>query len=499
MTDQRISIVQDPVTGEYSIEGANPLWAVLTPEHIVPYGAPDPSGTFTSVPAALAPGKEYWWVVLNCYGPTPELSSTVQSGVGSFRIDLPPPAVRALTLLSPPNNSSLSGPSILFQWEAVSNAVVYHFYPFKVEVEAGVQVVRPIWESVIATTNTALDFQAGRLLVAGDYLWKVAADGAEVCSSPWAFRYDAPAARVNLRTLDDRDSDAQNDDIPLPRTTVTYDALAGVDLGLPLATATEGRRTGIAFAPGVYLLNARHGGYAPVRDTLSLVAGRLYEVSLRLRPDPAAVRGNVRDDDGQVVSAATVRAVHSLRSDLARETASNQLGQFSLALPPASWRVWATRSGFRASAEVAVEVRAAEAKELPAALIITRHRNSLTGKVANDAEAPVSGADVLASSGSERFQTSTDASGRLALSLFDGYWNLQAGKAGIVPSTQRGVQLTGGMSYELSPPLVLAPTAAIVAGIVSDGLGPLPEATVRAIPLLVPCKVQSAMDMGALP
>lgn len=497
MTDQGISIVQDPVTGEYSIEGANPLWAVLTPEHIVPYGAPDPSGTFTSVPAALAPGKEYWWVVLNCYGPTPELSSTVQSGVGSFRVDLPPPAVRAPTLLSPPDNSSLSGPTILFRWEAVSNAVVYHFYPFKVEVEAGVQVVRPIWESVIATTNTALDFQAGRLLVAGDYLWKVAAvaaDGAEVCSSPWAFRYDAPTARVNLRTLDDRGTDAPNDDMPLPRTTVSYDALAGVDLGLPLATDTEGRRTGIAFAPGVYVLNARHEGYAPVRDTLSLVAGRLYEVSLRLRPDPAAVRGNVRDHDGQAVSAATVRAVHSLRSDLARETATNQLGQFSLALPPGSWHVWATKSGFRASAELAIEVKAAETKELPAPLTITRHRNSLTGTVTNDAGAPLSGANVLASSGSERFQTSTDASGRFALTLFDGYWNLQASKAGFVPSTQRGVQLTGGMSYELSPPLVLAPTAAIVAGIVSDGLGPLPEATVRAIPTAG--AVQSATSDG---
>ncbi len=485
MTDQRISIVQDPVTGDYSIEGANPLWAVLTSEHTVPYGAPDPSGTFTSVPAPLAAGKEYWWVVLNCYGPTPELSSTVQSGVGSFRIDLPPPAVRAPALLSPPHNATLSEPTILFRWEAVSNAVVYHFYPFKIEVEAGVQVVRPIWESVIATTNTALDFQAARLLVAGDYLWKVAAvaaDGAEVCSIPWTFRYDAPTARVNLRTLDDRGTDAPDDDMPLPRTTVSYDALVGVDLGLPLATDTEGRRTGIAFAPGVYILNARREGYGPVRDTLSVVAGRQYEVALRLRPDPAAVRGTVRDQDGQAVSAATVRAVHSLRSDLARETATNQLGQFSLALPPGSWRVRATKSGFRASPEVAVEVRAGEARELPAPLTVTRHRNSLTGTVVNDTGTPVAGASVSASSGSERVQTFTDASGRYALTLFDGYWSLQASKPGFVASTQRGVQLAGSMSYEVSLPLVLTPTAAIVAGIVSDGLGPLPEATVRAIP-----------------
>ncbi|MBC7188192.1 MAG: metallophosphoesterase, partial [Calditrichaeota bacterium] len=226
MTDQKISIVQDPVTGDYSIEGANPLWAVLTSEHVVPYGAPDPSGTFTSAPAPLAPGGEYWWVVLNCYGPTPELSSTVQSGVGSFRIDLPLPNVRAPALLSPADNASLAGPSILFRWEAVPNAVVYHFYPFKIEVEAGVQVVRPIWESVVATTNTALDLPADRLLVKGDYLWKVAAvaaNGVEVASLPRAFLYDAPAANENLLTLEARGTEAPDDDFPLPRTTVTYD------------------------------------------------------------------------------------------------------------------------------------------------------------------------------------------------------------------------------------------------------------------------------------
>ncbi|MDH7559042.1 MAG: carboxypeptidase regulatory-like domain-containing protein [bacterium] len=486
MTDQKISIVQDPVTGDYSIEGANPLWAVLTSEHGVPYGVPDPSGTFTSAPAPLAPAGEYWWVVLNCYGPTPELSSTAQSGVGSFRVDLPLPNMRAPALLSPADNASLSGPSILFRWEAVRNAVVYHFYPFKIEVEAGVQVVRPIWESVIATTNTALDLPAARLLVKGDYLWKVAAvatNGVEVPSLPRAFRYDAPAATVNLRTLDNRGTEASDDDIPLPRTTVTYDALVGVDLGLPLATDTEGRRNGVLFAPGVYLLRAQREGYAPLRDTLVVATGKVYDVALRLQPDPAAVRGDVRDQTGQAVAAATVRAVHSLRTDLVREGATNQLGQFSLALPPGSWRVSATKSGFRASAEVAVEVKAGEAEELPAPLVVTRNRNALTGAVVNDAGVPVYGATVVATSGSERLQAATDASGRFCFSLFDGSWVLQASKAGFVSSAQRGVSVAGGTSYQISPPLAIMPMAALVAGVVTDGLAPLAQAEIRAIPL----------------
>ncbi|MBC7186900.1 MAG: carboxypeptidase regulatory-like domain-containing protein, partial [Calditrichaeota bacterium] len=292
-----------------------------------------------------------------------------------------------------------------------------------------------------------------------------------------------PAATVNLRTLDARGTEAPDDDVPLPRTTVTYDALVGVDLGLPLATDTEGRRNGVLFAPGVYVLNARREGYAPLCDTLVLANGKAYDVALRLQPDPAAVRGNVRDQDGQAVAAATVRAVHSLRSDLVREGATNQLGQFSLALPPGSWRVSATKSGFRASAEVAVEVKAGEAKDLPTALVVTRNRNALTGAVVNDAGVPVFGATVVATSGSERLQATTDATGRFSLSLFDGYWILQASKAGFVPSTQRGVSVAGGTPYELSPPLSLTPMAALVAGVVTDGLAPLAQAEIRAIPL----------------
>ncbi|MDZ7270323.1 MAG: carboxypeptidase regulatory-like domain-containing protein, partial [candidate division KSB1 bacterium] len=486
MTDQRIRIVQDPVTGEYSIEGANPVWAVLTPECSVPYGAPDPSGTFTSVAPPLAPGGEYWWVVLNCYGPTPELSSTVQSGVGSFRVDMPAPNVRAPTLLAPPDKATLAGANILFRWEAVPNAVAYHFYPFKVELEAGVEVVRPIWETVIATTNTALDFPAGRSLVKGNYLWKVAAVGAngvEVSSSARAFSYEAPSATVNLRTWDDRATPQRDDDIPLPRVTVSYEAIEGVDLGLPLATDTEGKRTGITFAPGVYVLEARREGYAPTRDTLSVLSGRTYEVNLNLRPEPSSVRGSVKDQTGQPVAAATVRATHSLRPDLVRETTSNQLGDFSLALPPGSWRVQATKAGFRPSSEVAVETKAGETTQLPAALRITRNQNSLSGTVVNDGGVAVYGATVVATLGADRMQATTDATGRFAFTLYDGYWTIQASKAGFVSSPARGMSLSGGVAYELTPPLVLTPMAALVAGIVNSGLAPLAEAEVRAIPL----------------
>src|SRR4030067_1251004 len=39
-SDREILILEDPETGELSVEGAHPIWAVLTPESSVPYGVP---------------------------------------------------------------------------------------------------------------------------------------------------------------------------------------------------------------------------------------------------------------------------------------------------------------------------------------------------------------------------------------------------------------------------------------------------------------------------
>ena len=177
LTDQEVILTEDPVTGDYSIEGANPIWAVLTSETSVPYGTPDPSGTFTSFPAPLARGQEYWWVVLNCYGNAPELTSTVQSGVSRFKVDLPLPDLPAPTLLSPADGATLSGETIAFRWTAVTGAIGYNFYPYKIEIEEGIEVVRPIWEMVLTTTNTLIEYEAAKRMVQGRYQWRVAALG----------------------------------------------------------------------------------------------------------------------------------------------------------------------------------------------------------------------------------------------------------------------------------------------------------------------------------
>jgi len=95
LSDKEVVILEDPVTGEFELEGANFIWANLTSANSVVYGTMDPSGNFTSIPPPLAPGTHYYWFVLNCYGNTPELISTVQSGLSFFYVDIPPPGIDA--------------------------------------------------------------------------------------------------------------------------------------------------------------------------------------------------------------------------------------------------------------------------------------------------------------------------------------------------------------------------------------------------------------------
>lgn len=484
LTDQEIVITTDPETGEYSLEGANPIWAVITPENSVTFGAPDPSGNFTNYPAPLTPGEDYWWIVLNCYGNAPELVSTVQSGVSQFHIDLPLPDLNPPDLISPENLAELSGDKILFRWSAVSNAVGYHFYPYKIELEEGIEVVRPVWESVITTTNTLLEYDAKNLFAKGSYQWKVAAlaeDGTEVPSESRRFQYDAPFTTLNIKTWNNRGTQSPNDDDVLPRVTVSYDAISGVDMGLPLSTDEHGNRSDLIFSPGVYIFTSSKDGFAPSVDTLTLVEGQTIQVDFRLTPDPSTLIGEVRDLEDAGIAAATVTAQHSLHPDIKRINSTNHDGQFSLSLIPGPWIVTALKNGYTSQEPVSISVESGAIKSLTSPLLLIRNENEISGTVINPNGQSIYGAQVSIAE-LEDSQQSTDANGRFLFNVSDGTWQIIAGKTGFTSPTPRSITVTGGQSVEISPSIELTPAGAIISGSVNDGHKAVAAATVRAVP-----------------
>ncbi len=485
MTDQKPVVTEDPETGDFSIEGANPIWAVLTSENSVPYGDPDPSGTFTSFPAPLNRGASYWWIVMNCYGNGPELVSTVQSGLSEFKINLPLSSLQPPQLVSPAANAVLEGSTLRFRWNAVSGAAGYNFYPFKIELEEGIEVIRPIWGNEITTTNTLLDYDAAHLLVKGNYQWKVsaiAADGAEVPSESRKFSYNAPFSTLNIKTLDNRGTQATSDDIALPRVTVSYDAVTGVDMGLPLSTDKNGNRSNLVFAPGTYMFKASKDGFSPYQETLTLAVGQTVNANFRMTPDPSTLTGKVTDNGSVPIHGASVSVQHSLHADIVRTTLTNQAGEFSVSLTPGPWLVTASKTGFQSNTPVSVSVQSGEVKALPSVIRLTINTAQVLGTVVNTSDQPVYGAKVVISRNENRQEKSTDSNGRFSFSVTGGTWTLTVTKNGFSPPQPRTVSVSEGQKLEITPNLVMAPSASMIIGSVSDGLHVIPRAAVEAVP-----------------
>ena len=484
-SDQEIVINEDPETGEMTVEGANPIWAVLTPETSVPYGAPDPSGTYTSMAVPLAPGQSYWWVVLNCYGNEPELTSPVQSGVSKFTVNLPPPDLEAPQLLAPANGDTLDSEVITFQWSAVDNAVSYHFYPFKIEIESGIETARPIWESVIATTNCYFDYQAASQLIAGNYRWKVAAvaaNGQEVCSQAWDFHYQSPTATLSIHTLDSRGTPDLDDDVALPRVRVEYQALDGIYNGLLLSTDLHGNREDFAIAPGAYIFTASKDGFEAEIDTVRCKEGDNLSLNFRLSPSPCRIFGQVVDNNNDGVENATITIVHNLHPTIQKKTSSDALGNFSISTVPGTYLISAQKEGYHNSTEQLISVLSGENYALETPLVLVKNMSKISGVVVNQDNQLVFGATVTVKKDETVLTDYTDADGHFEFQVDSGTWRLEVSKKGFISPAPRNLYVGTNQTLEVQPNPVLLPNAGMVTGYVTDNQRMLADVTVKAIP-----------------
>ncbi len=484
-SDEEIIIEEDPESREFTVEGANPIWSVLTSDNSVPYGMADPSGTYTSVPAPLIPGNSYWWVVLNCYGNAAELTSPVQSGISKFTIDLPPPDIDKPILKSPANNVLLDQDIITFTWDAVSGAKAYHFYPFKIEEEFGIETARAVWQSTITTTETQYDYPAGEQFMKGRYRWKVAAvaeNGLEVLSDGRDFEYDAPSAKLSIHTYDSKNTATTSDDIVLPRVTIVYDAINGIHNDMPLSTDLYGSRLDYNISPGVYQFKITKEGYDTRYDTLTFVADQSYSVNYRLSPSLSAVLGRVVDGNGSAINDVSVTAQHGLHSDIKKTTSTDAQGYFRITVAPGPYLIYAKKTGYQLSDTLSVSVTTGQQKELSQNLVMVKNTNKVAGKVVNTNQQPIYGARVILKNG-ETFETTTDANGQFSFSVPDATWTLHVEKQGFVSPEPRTLSTSGGQTITVTPSLVLESNAGILQGRATDGSRQLENVIIKAYPV----------------
>ncbi|MBN2414049.1 carboxypeptidase regulatory-like domain-containing protein [candidate division KSB1 bacterium] len=484
-SDEEIIISEDKETREFTVEGANPIWSVLTSENSVPYGMPDPTGTFTSTPAPLVPGESYWWVVLNCYANSPEMTSPVQSGISKFTINLPPPDLNPPELSSPANNVVLKGDIINFSWKKVEKAKAYHFYPFKIEEELGIETARAVWEKTITTTETSYDYPAGQRFMKGRYRWKVAAvaeNGLEVLSQPRDFEYDAPFATISIHTFDNKNTtNITSDDVNLPRVKINYTALDGVFNSMPLSTDIDAERVGYTISPGTYRFVVEKENYDTIVDTLSFTENKNYDLRFRLSPSRCSIIGTIKDEQGQAVYDAMVVAGHILHTDIYKSTQTDAQGNFKCPVVPGPYEINVKKNGYVDSSPVSVSVVSGEEKVLDSDIILKKNTNYISGLVVTEQQQPIFGVRVVLSN-SVKYEKWTDANGHFEFTVPDGSFELTAEKQGYVSPPSRTLTISGAGNLKISPPLVLTSNAGILLGQVSSGSTQIKDAKIKAFP-----------------
>jgi hypothetical protein len=484
-SDRKILIIEDPETGEFSVEGADPIWAVLTPESSVPYGVPDPTGTFTSVPAPLVPGQSYWWVVLNCYGNSAELTSPVQSGFSKFTVDLPPPDLAPPFPISPENGARISHKDITFKWAASKGATAYHLYPFKIENESGIETARALWEQIISTTDTEYAYPSRNRLTTGKYKWNVAAvaaNGLEVPAETREFYYEAPTAYLSIFTFDNKGTEKnESDDIPLPRVTIHYSAIEGVYSAFPASTDLHGVRESVVIVPGTYIFTVEKEGFDTLVDTLTFYEEEHKTLSFRLSPSRSTINGTVVDNFDANVIDAVITAQHNLHQEMVKKSFSDGSGNFTLSLVPGPYQLAAEKKGYKSSPPLSVSVDNGQIKSLQQPLTLEKNTNQVYGTVLNTSQQQVYGANVILQGGSSRLTCLTDANGYFSFMAQEGSWSLGVEKDGFVSPESRQVTVAGGQRLQVSPPLVLKPDAAIILGHVSDGKRNVADVRIKAV------------------
>ena len=486
VSDEEILISQDPEGLELIVEGANPTWSMVTSESSVPYGMADPSGTFTNSAPPLLAGESYWWVVLNCYGDSPELVSPVQSGISKFTVDLIPPDMDSPVLLAPAEGDTLVGEIITFEWQPVENASAYHLYPYKIEDQYGIETSTAIWENTIATTENMLEYQAGLLLIEGRYRWKIAAvaeNGMEVPSNMWDFYYSTESATISIRTYDNQNTpNNESDDVSLPRVAITYTALSGVYSSFPLSTDLYGRRNDYLISPGTFRFVVEKNGYNTIIDTLTFEEGTQNNLIYRLSLSNSTITGKVVDDLGQAVNGATIFAQHTLHENITKETTTNAQGTFALSMIAGPYQVSAGKTGYQDAAPVSISVESNQVVALASEIILKRNTNFVSGIVKNTSMQPIFGVAVQLTSNSLQFDKVTDADGFFEFVVPDGRWKLHVKKQGFISPADQSISVSGGANIQISPSPVLTPKAGVIPGLVTDGTKSLDNVLIKAFP-----------------
>ncbi|HKP98510.1 MAG TPA: carboxypeptidase regulatory-like domain-containing protein [Fibrobacteria bacterium] len=443
LSDQALDIDAEKGT----VSGASVIWQVITTKTGIAYGTPDPSGTFSKVPAPpLSPNVPYNLVVLNNYdGRSALATSTKAQGLRLFTLQPSGPVLKPSRNLAPAQNRILTvsqDSAVAFRWtKAVAAAGTgaantYQIFIYSLETQDGLEVLFPIWHTEVTDTSAVLD--AKRTLLSKRYVWKVFAlseSGASVVSDTTSFEYRNDVQTLSLAV---KSAGPAGDTLPLGDVQIAVTPLDGSADPLPLFTNASGGAEKV-LAVGSYSLAFSKNGYAGQTRTVTL--GPTAPVNV-LQIMPAAscrITGRAVDKTGADLVNAVVTASGGGKTV---QAVSDAQGFFLLGVAPGTHSVSVSKPDYQTRPDTTLVLAAGKSADL-GRLTLLKAVGSLTGTVANDKGAPLAGCRITvkqAVSGAVERSLLTDDKGAFSAFLAPGAYTVLAARAGFT-SDQKSVQI----------------------------------------------------------
>ncbi|HPY96723.1 MAG TPA: carboxypeptidase-like regulatory domain-containing protein [Candidatus Cloacimonadota bacterium] len=486
LSDQPFTLSYDE-DDKLIVNGLNLIWQAITPNTSITYGSPDPSDNFNHItPPPLINGKEYNWVVMSNFGNSPLYSSDVTGNPSSFYYSSP---TIATPVLSQPaaNHEFVNAETITFQWDTVPTAVTYHIFLYEKRVEAGSEVLYPIWNQI--TTNNIVDFQAENVLIQSTYAWKVIAtneNNVSASSNVRNFKYTIPTGTANI-TVKNRQG------MPLGFASVIVDAVEGAMDNVPLTVDAAGADRKL-LPVGQYLFSASKAGYE-TRDTLVTVLKDdfIYKpgstsfdsegdtmINIVLDYSPAFLVGAITSG-GNALNNVQVTATKST-GEIRKVSASN--GSYSIAVTPGVWTVSAQKEGYTATNTAQTNISSGQTTTMTT-IVMNQNTKNVSGYTKLPSGSAIATVTVMATKGALSYTKSTNSNGAYQFNgLEPGTWTISWSKTGYsAPSDyQFTISATSPTTTNLMD-AIMTPRANVLTGNTGNGTVGIPNCLITATPI----------------
>jgi hypothetical protein len=482
LSDEALSI--DTVNGKMNISGLSISWQAITPFTQITYGTPDPSGTLTSTPPPLSPGKTYFWAVLNNYKNNILYTSSKVGLPLSFTIK-GLPMVKAKNI-SPKNVVLTSGVDsvVTFKWTHLDpRANTYRVYLYIASDIQQVDAKMIAWSGevtagtfvgangVLDTTDTgSLTINARSILSKNKYTWKAFAidnKGASMAGDTSTFQYTDPATgqlllytREKIISTVITETGTYKDTALSPVTMVQMqvDVVNGSqEAPLLFYTDLDGNLNRQR-PSGTYRISAQKSGFEPLTKTIRLDSGAVIIDTFYLKRPDATIFGKVVDKTEIGINVATVFAVSDRNDTVGAQT--DVLGSFIVNCSEGNWRIFAQKTGYVTSIPKQVQVTFGQSVSF-GNIMLTMNPFSVSAKVTNEKSEPILGANVkIVREGIVVDEIpSTPQNGTVSFSLSSGTYSIIASKIGF-ESFSKELEVSNSMQLSV----VMASGAALIKG-----------------------------------